>query len=155
MKNNFYIAFCDGSYQESIQAGGYAAIIYDQDYNLITRLYQGYKNTTNNRMEIMGVLAVLEYFKHPTNIKFFCDSQYVINTIDKGWAKKWFENNQYDRKNLDLWFKLINLVDFHACEWNWVKGHDVNEGNNAADKLAQFAARCLNLPNDECNYYFP
>lgn len=81
---NSYIAYCDGSYQETIKAGGYAAIIYDQNHNLVTKLYQGYRNTTNNRMEIRGVLAVLEYFQQPTNIKFFCDSQYVINTIDKG-----------------------------------------------------------------------
>lgn len=84
MKSNFYVAFCDGSYQESICSGGYAAIIYDQDDKLVQRLYQGYKNTTNNRMEIRSVLSVLEYFKQPTNIKFFCDSQYVINTIEKG-----------------------------------------------------------------------
>ncbi len=153
MNNKSYIAFCDGSCQldnKGNNVGGYGAVIYDQNHIKIKELKQGYYNTTNNRQEIMSVLAVLEYFTEPVKISFFCDSQYVLNTIEKGWAKKWFENQDYSKKNLDLWYKIINLVEFHDCEWNWVKGHNNNPGNERANFLAQFAAKCLNLPKDEC-----
>ena len=79
-----YKAYTDGSYQSSRNSGGYASIIYDQFGNLVTELYQGFKNTTNNRMEIMAVLETLKYFKQPVNITIVSDSLYVVNTIKQG-----------------------------------------------------------------------
>jgi ribonuclease HI len=83
-----YKAYTDGSYQSSIQCGGYASIIYDENNNLVTRLYQGFKNTTNNRMEARAVLETLKYFKEPTDITIVSDSMYVVNTINQGWVNK-------------------------------------------------------------------
>jgi ribonuclease HI len=79
-----YKAYTDGSYQSSINAGGYASIIFDESNNCIAQLYQGFKNTTNNRMEIMAVLETLKYFKEPSEITIVSDSMYVVNTINQG-----------------------------------------------------------------------
>ncbi len=82
-----YTIYTDGSYQSSINAGGYSTVII-KDGKIIKKLYYGYKNTTNNRMELRGVLAALEYFKTPTKMKIYSDSQYVISSIINGHAKK-------------------------------------------------------------------
>lgn len=83
-----YKAYTDGSFQSSLQrgkgAGGYASLIYDDKDNLIKELYQGYVDTTNNRMELRAVLATLQYFKEPVNITIISDSMYVVNTIKQG-----------------------------------------------------------------------
>lgn len=82
-----YTIYTDGSYQSSINAGGYATVII-KDEKIVKTLYKGFKNTTNNRMELMGVLEALRYFKTPTKMKIYSDSQYVINNIEGGYVKK-------------------------------------------------------------------
>lgn len=143
-----YIAYCDGSFQSSINCGGWSSVII-KDGKIVKKLYQGYSGTTNNRMEIMGVLETLKYFKTPINIKIYSDSQYVINSIINGHVYKWFENKDFSKKNLDLWFELLDLLEFHNVSFEWVKGHNKDEMNELADKLAVHAAQCLNLPKDE------
>ena len=144
-----YEIYTDGAYSSSKDAGGTSAIIL-KDNKIIQKLYQGYHHTTNNRCEIMATIMALEYFKNPETIKIYSDSSYVVNTINNGWAKKWFEEQDFSKKNLDLWFKLIDLIDFHDVEFVWVKGHADNENNCIADMLAQHAANCLNLKTDIC-----
>lgn len=148
-----YKAYTDGSFQSSLYngkgAGGYASIICDEHGNVIKELYQGFKNTTNNRCEIWGVLATLQYFKEPVDITIVSDSMYVVNTIKENWIKKWFSEKDYSKKNLDLWFKLLDYLDFHKVTMEWTKGHADNEMNNRVDELCVFAAKCLNLPEDE------
>ena len=145
-----YIAYCDGSFQSSIDCGGWSSVII-KDNKIIKKLYQGYRHTTNNRMEIMGVLETLRYFKTPVSIKIYSDSQYVVNSIVNKYVYNWFEAKDFTKKNLDLWFELIDLLEFHNVTLEWVKGHDGNEFNNLADKLAVHAAQCLNIPEDEIN----
>lgn len=145
-----YEIYCDGSFQSSINSGGWSAIIV-KDNVVVKKLYQGYLNTTNNRMEIMAVIGALNYFKTPTNIKIYSDSQYVVNSICNGHVYKWFDEKDYSKKNLDLWFELIDLLNVHNVTFEWVKGHDNNKLNNLADKFAVHAAQCLNLPKDEIN----
>lgn len=111
-------------------------------------MYYGYKDTTNNRMELRGVLAALEYFKTPTKMTIYSDSQYVVSSIVNGHAKKWFEQQDYSKKNLDLWHDILDLLEIHDVEFKWVKGHSNNEYNELCDKLAVHAAQCLNLPKD-------
>lgn len=145
-----YEIYCDGSYQSSINSGGWSAIVV-KDGVVVKKLYQGYIGTTNNRMEIMAVIGALNYFKTPTNIKIYSDSQYVVNSICNKHVYKWFDEKDYSKKNLDLWFKLLDLLDLHNVTFEWVKGHDTNKLNNLADKFAVHAAQCLNLPKDEIN----
>lgn len=144
-----YKAYTDGSYQDSINAGGYASIIFDEKGNKIEELYQGFKNTTNNRMEALAVLATLEYFKEPVEITIVSDSMYVVNTIREGWVRKWYNEKDYSKKNLDIWFKILDYLDFHKVTMEWTKGHADDTTNNEVDELCVFAARCLNLPEDE------
>jgi len=98
---NLFIAYCDGSYQSSINSGGWGSVIL-QNNEIIKILYQGYKNTTNNRQELYAVLGTLEYFKEPVKIKIYSDSQYVVNSINNRHVYKWFEEQDYSKKNLDL-----------------------------------------------------
>ena len=152
---NKFIAYTDGSFQQSLQngegAGGWASVICDEYNNIIATLYYGYKHTSNNRMEAMAVLETLKYFKDPSEIIIVSDSMYVVNTIQNNWAAKWFEEKDYSKANLDIWFQILELLDFHKVTMKWVKGHSNNKMNNLADQLCTFVARCINLPEDE--YY--
>ena len=85
----------------SKECGGWSAII-TKDGNIEKILYRGYTDTTNNRCEIYGVLAALQYFKTSTNIVIYSDSQYVVNTINKSWLFKWILENDLSKKNMDL-----------------------------------------------------
>ena len=102
-------------------------------------------------MEIRGVLETLKFFKTPVKIKIYSDSQYVINSIVNKHVYKWFTEKDFSKKNLDLWFELIDQLSIHDVTFEWVKGHKTNEMNNLADKLAVHAAQCLNLPEDGIN----
>lgn len=144
-----YIAYTDGSNQSSIQCGGWCSIILDKDGKIFKKLYQGFRETSNNRMELYGVLETLKYFKTPKKLKIYSDSQYVVNSINYGWARRWYEEKDYSKKNLDLWFELLDWLDFHDVTIEWVKGHENSEMNNLADMLCVHAAQCLNIPKDE------
>lgn len=142
-----YEIYTDGAYMSSIECGGCAAIILHEG-NIVKKLYQGYKNTTNNRMEINAVLMALEYFDTPEEITIYSDSSYVVNSINQKHVHKWFEEKDYSKKNLDLWFKMLDLISFHNVYFVWVKGHADNWGNNLADLYSVHACTCLNLPTD-------
>ena len=143
-----YICYTDGSYQASLNAGGWCSIILDNNENHIKTLYQGYKNTTNNRMELRAVLETLKYFEDPSDLTIISDSQYVVGSITSGSAKKWIETKDYEKKNLDLWFDVVDLLEKHNVTMLWTKGHIGNKWNEEADKWCTFAAQCYNLPED-------
>ena len=146
-----YICYTDGSYKASkgeSGQGGWASIILDSNDNVIKRLFQGYTNTSNNRMELRAVLETLNYFNEPSDITIITDSQYVANGITDGNAENWIKNNDLTKKNLDLWFQIVNLLYKHKVTVKWVKGHAGNKWNEEADKWCTFAAECLNLPKD-------
>lgn len=147
-----YEAYCDGSYQDSIKSGGWSSIILCNG-KIIKKLYQGLKNTTNNRCEILGVLETLKYFKEPVNITIYSDSQYVVGSINSKSVFKWFDEQDYSKKNLDLWFQVIELLKFHNVTIVWVKGHENTDLNNKADMLCVHAAQCLNIPTDAINKF--
>ena len=104
-------------------------------------------NTTNNRMELRAVLETLKYFEEPVELTIISDSQYVIGGIN-GSAKKWIENSDLTKKNLDLWFQIVELLEKHKVTMIWTKGHIGNKWNEEADRLCVFAAQCYNLPKD-------
>lgn len=146
---NKYVIYSDGSLKgTSVKRGGYSAIICDENENIIKELYGGFLNTTSNRMEIKGVIEGLTYIKESSEITIISDSQYVVNTINEGWLNMIITHP--DRfANIDLWTEIARLLQYHIVKFVWTKGHADNEMNNRADKLAQFAAKCLNLPEDE------
>ena len=110
--------------------GGYGVIIQKDGKNGITELSQGYISTTNNRMEIMGVLKALEYLPAGSIANIYSDSQYVINCMRGLWEKK---------KNIDLWNKVAQAAEGKSITMHWVKGHNGNEFNERCDLLATTA----------------
>lgn len=152
---NKYIIYSDGSLKGNYLnkdkkplKGGWASIICDENNNIITELFGGFINTTSPRMELMGVLNGLKYIQEPSDITVVSDSQYVVNTIEDNWIKTILEKPD-NFSNVDLWVELARFLQYHKVHMIWIKGHADNILNNYADKLAQFAAKCLNLPEDE------
>lgn len=114
-------------------------------------LSKGFRRTTNNRMELMAVIAGLEALKkNDLPVKIYSDSQYVVNSISKGWLNTWIKTNfKGDKKNPDLWKKYYELSRPFNIEMIWVKGHADNAYNNRCDVLATTAADGKALDVDE------
>lgn len=131
--------YTDGACSGNPGPGGWGAIL---RYNGIEKeLSGGEKQTTNNRMELTGVISALSALKEPCIVELYSDSKYVIDAITKGWARSWKKNNwvKSDKKpalNADLWDTLLSLADIHELNCHWVRGHADNEYNNRCDKLA-------------------
>lgn len=141
--------YTDGSSRGNPGPGGYGAILMYGDKQ--KELSQGYRLTTNNRMELMGVIAALEALKRPgLNITIYTDSQYIVKAIKEGWLNKWLATNfAKGKKNKDLWVKFYNLYKQHHINLVWVKGHAENVYNNRCDILATTAADGKSLLVDE------
>jgi ribonuclease HI len=114
----------------------------------------GFRLTTNNRMEIMGALIALEALPEKCKAIIYTDSQYLADSIRKGWAKRWRSkgwNKKGNKKvpNSDLWERMLQLCAQHEVEFRWIKGHESSVDNERCDQLAESAARKPNLPADE------
>ena len=129
----------DGACSGNPGPGGYGAILMYGSHK--KELSGGDANTTNNRMELMGVITALKALNRPCQVDLYTDSQYVVNAIEKGWAKKWQSNgwmrNKKDKAlNPDLWQMLLDMLEVHQVTFHWVKGHAENPYNNRCDELA-------------------
>lgn len=128
--------------------GGYGAVLLFKDSRgEIHRkeLSEGFDKTTNNRMELMGVIAALEALNRPCKVDLYSDSQYVINAFTKGWLESWIRRGwkKTDRTpvlNRDLWERLLKAAAPHDITWHWVRGHNGNKENERCDELATKAA---------------
>ena len=145
------IIYTDGACTGNPGAGGYGAVIIDGDRR--EELSAGYKLTTNNRMEMMGVIAALQSLKSNSKVKLHSDSKYIVDAVVKGWAKKWQangwrRNKKEMAKNPDLWQELLDLCKIHDVEFVWVKGHAGIPENERCDQLAVAAANGSNLITD-------
>jgi ribonuclease HI len=143
------IIYTDGASRGNPGPGGYGAIL--MSGNRKKELSQGYRLTTNNRMELMGVIAALEALKKTgLNITIYSDSQYIVKAIKEGWLNKWLATNfAKGKKNKDLWVRFYNLYRQHNIKFVWVKGHAENAYNNRCDQLATAAADRTDLLIDE------
>ncbi len=142
----------DGSCLGNPGPGGYAAILEFRGQE--KELSGGFRRTTNNRMEILAVIAGLETLSEPCSVTVFSDSRYVVDAVEKGWANRWKANGWMRNKrepavNPDLWDRLLALLGKHSVELKWVRGHAGNAGNTRADRLAVAAAKGGNLARDE------
>ena len=136
--------FTDGACQGNPGPGGWGAILRYNGHE--KEISGGEANTTNNRMEITGVIEALKLLKEPCNVILCSDSQYVCNAIEKGWAKKWKANGWMRNKrepalNADLWETLLSLLEKHTVKTVWIKGHAGHEENERCDRLAVAAAQ--------------
>lgn len=145
------IMYTDGACLGNPGPGGYGVVLlYGPARKEISG---GYRLTTNNRMELMAVIAGLKELKEPCRVIVYADSQYVVNALNKGWVKRWRANGwkrSGNRKvaNVDLWEKLLSLCEMHEVTFVWLKGHDGNIHNERSDELSKKAAMGENLPED-------
>jgi ribonuclease HI len=140
--------YTDGASRGNPGPGGYGVIL--MTGSLRKELSQGYRLTTNNRMELMAVIAGLEAMKRgDLNITIYSDSQYVVKAITEGWLSNWLKINFKGKKNKDLWLRYHALAVNQNIKIIWVRGHAENVHNNRCDELATAAADSLNLLVDE------
>ena len=146
--------YTDGACSGNPGSGGYGAVML---YNGARKeLSEGYRLTTNNRMELLAVIKALEALKERCRINLYSDSKYVVDAVTKGWAKKWQANGwkKADKSralNTALWERLLALLDYHDVTFIWVKGHADNVENERCDFLARSAIESGNLIEDK-NY---
>ena len=131
--------YTDGACSGNPGPGGWGAILIYGAHK--KELSGGEAQTTNNRMELTGVIAALEALKEPCTVELYSDSKYVIDGLAKGWAKGWrargwIKSDKKPALNPDLWGRLLDLCDYHTVNLHWVKGHAENEFNNRCDQLA-------------------
>jgi ribonuclease HI len=143
------IVYTDGSARGNPGPGGYGAILKWGESE--KELSKGYRHTTNNRMELMAVIAALEATnREGLDILVYSDSQYVVKAVEQGWLKNWIATNfKGGKKNKDLWLHFNELAKKHSVRFKWVKGHAENPYNNRCDELATAAADGRDLEEDE------
>jgi ribonuclease HI len=141
--------YTDGSSKGNPGPGGYGVIL--MAGSLRKELSQGYRKTTNNRMELMAVIAGLEALKKDgMNVTIYSDSQYVVKAVEEGWLKKWIATDfKGGKKNKDLWTHYHGLSKKNNVRFKWVRGHADNPYNNRCDELATAAADSRDLLVDE------
>lgn len=149
MENRGLIIYTDGSSRGNPGPGGYGTILLFG--NQRKELSGGYRFTTNNRMELMAVIAGLEALKKEgLKITIYSDSQYVVKAVEQGWLKNWVATDfKGGKKNKDLWLHYFDLSKKNQIRFVWVKGHAENPNNNRCDELATAAADGKNLQADE------
>lgn len=131
--------YTDGACSGNPGPGGWGAIL---RYGTKEKEMSGSEpSTTNNRMELLGVITALEALKERCHVDLYSDSKYVVDGITKGWArswraKGWIKGDKQPAKNPELWERLLNLLDQQEVVFHWVKGHATNPYNNRCDELA-------------------
>ena len=146
------VIYTDGSCKNNPGRGGYGVVMQYGEHR--KELSAGYRLTTNNRMEILAAIIGLEALKEPCEVRLLSDSQYLVNAIEKGWARRWQANGWMRGKrekavNPDLWERLLALCETHNVRFEWVRGHAGHPENECCDKLATSAAESQNLAIDE------
>jgi ribonuclease HI len=150
MKKHIKI-YTDGSSLGNPGPGGYGVVL---KYNgHVKELSGGFRKTTNNRMEIFAIITALNALKQPSRVTLYTDSQYIVNAVNKRWVHKWraqgWKRNKRERAlNVDLWQRLLPLLESHEVEIVWLRGHAGNPDNERCDRLAKQAAVEDNLPPD-------
>ena len=139
--------YTDGACSGNPGPGGLGVILKFNDTE--KEISQGYKHTTNNRMELRAVITGLNMLKYPCKVKLYSDSAYVVNAFVQKWIYGWLKNgwvnsNKEPVKNKELWQELYDLTKVHDVEFIKVKGHSDNKYNNRCDDLARNAIKLLN-----------
>ena len=144
--------YTDGACLGNPGPGGYGAVLL---YGTLRKeLSGGFRLTTNNRMELMGAIVSLQSLKTLCEVTLFTDSQYVVNAMSKGWARRWRQNRWMRNKtekavNPDLWELLLSLCERHQVTFVWVRGHAGDPENERCDELSKQAAIAKDLPVDK------
>ena len=134
--------YTDGSSIGNPGPGGYGVIMEWEGKQYIKEFSDGYRLTTNNRMELMAVIVALEKLKKQSmEVTIYSDSKYVIDSVKKKWVFNWEKKAFKDKKNPDLWKRYLNIHRKHHVNFQWIKGHNAHPQNERCDKLAVKAAK--------------
>ena len=138
--------YTDGACSGNPGPGGWGAILCYGGAK--KEMSGGEKQTTNNRMELTGVISALRALKEPCIVELYSDSKYVIAALEKGWAwgwkrRGWVKADKKPALNPDLWDTLLGLTRQHEMHYHWVKGHEENEKNNRCDEQAVLASQAM------------
>ena len=140
--------YTDGAAKGNPGRGGYGVVMMSGKHK--KEIAEGYRNTTNNRMELLSVIVALEAIKKENAVvQIFSDSKYVVDAVEKGWVFGWQKKGFKGKKNVDLWQRFLQIYPKHQVKLNWVKGHAGNLYNERCDELAVKAAEGETLLVDE------
>lgn len=139
--------YTDGSAKGNPGPGGYGIVLLSGSHK--KEVSEGFRHTTNNRMELLSVIVALELLKFsPSDVVIYTDSKYVADAVEKGWVFNWVKTNFKNKKNSDLWKRFLLIYKMHNVKFQWVKGHAGNPLNERCDRLAFGAASQENLSVD-------
>lgn len=141
------IIYTDGASSGNPGPGGYGIVMKSGAHR--KEIAEGFRLTTNNRMELLAVIVALEVLKFERcNVTIYTDSKYVADSVTKGWVFQWVKKNFKGKKNRDLWERFLKIYEKHQVKFVWVKGHANNIENERCDRLAVDAAAGNNLKVD-------
>ena len=143
--------YTDGAAKGNPGRGGYGVVLETVVEEKIYRkeFYEGFRLTTNNRMELLAVIVGLEKLKKPnTRVLVVSDSKYVVDSVVKKWVLGWEKKKFINRKNADLWKRLLIVYRKHSVDFQWIKGHNNHPQNERCDELAVYASSLPNLSVD-------
>ena len=141
--------YTDGAAKGNPGPGGYGVVMEWVGRPYRKEFYEGFRLTTNNRMELLAVIVGLEKLKLPnTRVLVISDSKYVVDSVTKGWVFGWEKKGYKDKKNPDLWRRFLIIYRKHQVDFKWIKGHNNHPQNERCDQLAVMASGLPNLSVD-------
>ncbi len=141
--------YTDGAAKGNPGNGGYGVVLEQVGTGYRKEFYEGFRLTTNNRMELLAVIVGLEKLKQPgMSVLVVSDSKYVVDAVEKGWVMGWEKKGFQGKKNPDLWRRFLKVYRQHKVDFQWVKGHNNHPQNERCDQLAVMASMQSNLSVD-------
>ncbi|MCF6131329.1 ribonuclease HI [Flavobacterium wongokense] len=141
--------YTDGAAKGNPGNGGYGVVMELVGTNYKKEFYEGFRHTTNNRMELLAVIVGLEKIKNPgSKVLVVSDSKYVVDAVEKKWVFGWEKKGFKDKKNPDLWMRFLKIYRQHQVDFKWIKGHNNHPQNERCDELAVMASALPNLSVD-------
>ena len=142
--------YTDGAAKGNPGPGGYGVVIELVGSTYKKEFYEGFRYTTNNRMELLAVIVGLEKLKNPNStVLVTSDSKYVVDAVEKRWVFQWEKKGFAGKKNPDLWLRFLKIYRKHKVDFKWVKGHNSHPQNERCDELAVMASQQEKLSIDE------
>lgn len=142
------IVYTDGAARGNPGPGGYGIVLMSGEHR--KELSEGFKLTTNNRMELLAVIVALETLKKEgSNVTVYTDSKYVADAVEKKWLFTWEQKKFKKKKNPELWVRFLKIYRKHNVKFVWIKGHANNPENERCDQLAVMASKQPDLLEDK------
>ena len=141
--------YTDGAAKGNPGKGGYGVVMELVGSNYKKEFYEGFRYTTNNRMELLAAIVGLEKIIKPNmKVLVISDSKYVVDAVEKKWVFGWEKKGFKDKKNPDLWMRFLKIYRQHQVDFKWIKGHNNHPQNERCDELAVMASGLPNLSVD-------